>query len=75
MYYTHTFAMDVVFDSDLSDVSEIDLDQSGPIQPYMFEPTRKRPRRARRTMNLRYTTLIATQKSDQRLRHGNKNWS
>ena len=40
MYYTHTFAMDVVFDSDLSDVSEIDLDQSGPIQPYMFEPTR-----------------------------------
>ena len=31
MYYTHTFAMDVVFDSDLSDVSEIDLDQSGPI--------------------------------------------
>ena len=32
--------MDVVFDSDLSDVSDIDLDQPAPIQPYMYEPTR-----------------------------------
>ena len=33
--------MDVIFDSDLSDDSEVELDQPGPIQPYMYEPTRE----------------------------------
>ena len=32
--------MEIEFDSDLSDISEVDLDEAGPIQPYQYEPRR-----------------------------------
>ena len=35
--------MDIEFDSDLSDISEAELDSVAPIQPYQFEPLVNRP--------------------------------
>ena len=28
--------MEIKFDSELSDISEVDLDEAGPIQPYQY---------------------------------------
>ena len=36
-------SMDIEFDSDLSDVSEVEVDEAGPIQPYQYEPRRNTP--------------------------------
>ena len=30
--------MDVVYDSELSDIEDEEIDDSGPVRPYMYEP-------------------------------------
>ena len=32
----HKGNMEIKFDSELSDISEVDLDEAGPIQPYQY---------------------------------------